>query len=104
MIKSLLCLVLLCASFSLFAQDTAPAIAETPKVTNIRKLLDITGSGKLGVQVIQTMFASFRNSYPNVDSTFWDDVLKEVKADDLVNLVVPIYDRNFSSEEIDGML
>jgi len=50
------------------------------------------------------MVGSFRTTYPNVDPTFWDDFLKEVKPEDLVNMVVPVYDRNFTDAEIDGML
>jgi len=64
----------------------------------------LTGSGKLGVQVVQNMVSSFKTTYPNVDPSFWNDFLKEVTPDELVNLVVPVYDRNFTDEEIEGML
>ena len=54
--------------------------------------------------MIQSIFTSYKTSFPNVDPTFWDEILKEAHPEDLVNMVVPIYDKNFSDEEIDGML
>jgi len=103
MSKPFLCLVLLLSSFSIYAQNTA-ATPESQKIKNIRKIMALTGSGKLGVQVVQNMVSSFKTTYPNVDPSFWNDFLKEVTPDELVNLVVPVYDRNFTDEEIEGML
>ena len=106
MTRFLVCLALILSSFSIYAQDggkTQPT-TETPKVANIRKLLTLTGSGKLGVQVIQTMFNNFKAKYTQVDPSFWDEFMKEVKPEDLVNMIVPVYDRNFTAEEIDQLL
>jgi len=102
--KSFFSLLLLLSSFSLFAQSNTAAKVETAKITNIRKLLTLTGSGKLGVQVMQNMISNFKTKFTAVDPSFWDDFMKEVKPDDLVNLIVPVYDRNFTEEEIDGVV
>lgn len=67
-------------------------------------MLVLTGSGKLGIQVMETMIANFKSHYSNVDASFWDDFMKEVRPEDLVNMVVPVYDRNFTAEEIEGMI
>ncbi|HVW60539.1 MAG TPA: DUF2059 domain-containing protein [Puia sp.] len=105
MSKHLLCFILLLSSFSIYAQNSTTAAApESPKIKNIRKIMALTGSGKLGIQVMQNMVNTFKTTYPNVDPSFWDDFMKEVKPDDLVNMVIPVYDRNFTDEEIDGML
>ncbi|MBN9383186.1 MAG: DUF2059 domain-containing protein [Chitinophagaceae bacterium] len=105
MSKSLLCFILLLSSFSIYAQSsTVAATPESPKIKNIRKIMALTGSGKLGIQVMQNMINTFKTGYPNVDPSFWDDFMKEVSPEDLVNMVIPVYDRNFTDEEIDGML
>ena len=105
MSKPLLCFILLLSSFSIYAQNsTTTAGPESAKIKNIRKIMALTGSGKLGIQVMQNMVNTFKTTYPNVDPSFWDDFMKEVKPDDLVNMVIPVYDRNFTDEEIDGML
>jgi len=67
-------------------------------------MLALTGSGKLGIQVMETMITNFKSHYTNVDSSFWNDFMKEVRPEDLVNMVIPVYDRNFTAEEIEGMI
>ena len=104
MSRVLLCITLLLSSYLLSAQETTASTAETPKIKNIRKMLMLTGSGKLGIQMMESMIASFKSHYSNVDSSFWNDFMKEVRPEDLVNMVIPVYDRNFTAEEIEGMI
>jgi hypothetical protein len=104
MSRTLLCITLLLSSYLLSAQGTTVSTAETPKIKNIRKMLALTGSGKLGIQVMETMITNFKSHYTNVDSSFWSDFMKEIRPEDLVNMVIPVYDRNFTAEEIEGMI
>lgn len=90
----------LISSFFLLLLSISIHAQESEKVSNIRKLLGLTGSGKLGVQVMENMLASYKSNLPNVDSTVWIEIRKDIKAEDLVNLIVPIYDRNFTDEEV----
>ncbi len=84
-------LALLCA----FA---APAHAD--KKDDIRKLLRLTGSGDLGKQVATQLLGTFKAQNPKVPQKFWDDFAKEIKAEDLIEMVVPIYDKHLSHEDI----
>lgn len=93
------CLLLLVSLMAVTAQD-----AKSAKQKDIKKLMDLTGSGDLGVQVVKQMVASFKVEMPNVPQKFWDDFMKEVKGEDLVNLVIPIYDKHFSHEDIKGLI
>lgn len=77
---------------------------QSSKTAKIRQLLDMTGSGKLGVQVANSMIASFKKSYSQVDEAFWDQFAKEIKAEDLINLVIPIYDKYFTEADIDQLI
>ncbi|MFV5689921.1 DUF2059 domain-containing protein [Flavobacterium sp. ZT3R25] len=70
------------------------------KMDNIKNLLELTGSGKLGVQVGENMIISFKKSYPNVPVEFWDNFLKEMNSDTLINLIIPIYDKYYTESEI----
>lgn len=74
------------------------------KNEKIQKMLELSGSGKMGIQVMKTMIASFQNSYSNVSQQFWDDFIQEVKADDIVNLIIPIYDKYYSENDIDLLI
>ena len=70
------------------------------KEQEIRKLLEITGSTKTMPEMVDRMIAEFRKALPNVPSEFWDDFRKEIKIDEFVGLMVPVYDKHLSLEDI----
>jgi hypothetical protein len=70
------------------------------KTANIRKLLELTGSGKIGVQVAQNMIVSFKKVYPSVPEEFWEGFKKELNSEVLVEMVIPIYDKYYTETEI----
>lgn len=107
--KSLVLLLALAAPCSLPARahaqgKAAPAAAETEKTAAIRKLLVVTGSGQLGLQVMTQMISSLKASMPKVPEKFWQDFMKEVNPGELIDLVVPIYDRHLSLAEVKDII
>src|SRR6267142_41339 len=77
---------------------------ETQKQKDIRKLLKITGSGELGTQVMSQMVGSMKKAMPQVPEKFWGDFMKEVRTDELIDLIVPVYDRNLAQEDIKELI
>jgi hypothetical protein len=77
---------------------------ETQKQKDIRKLLKITGSGELGTQVMSQMVGNMKKAMPQVPEKFWGDFMKEVRTDELVDLIVPIYDRNLSHDDVKELI
>jgi uncharacterized protein len=65
-----------------------------------RQVLELTGSGKAGIQVINNLTASFKKALPNVPPEFWEELSKEVTAADLVELMVPIYVKHYTDDEL----
>ena len=97
--KKIIIAFLICGlSISAFSQTT-----NNSKIEKIKNLLEMTGSGKLGVQVASNMMAAFQKSYTTVDEKCWDDFAKEIKAEDLVNLIIPIYDKYYTEDDIDQL-
>lgn len=83
----------------------APAAKEmSEKEKDIRKLLDMTGAGQLGKQLMDQMLAQFKQAMPRVPEKFWDEVAKETSVEQLVEMVVPVYDGNFEHEDIKGLI
>jgi N-glycosylase/DNA lyase len=80
-----------------FSQDSA-------KIASIRELLEVTGSGKLGVQAVQNMIASYRQNLPSVPEEFWNEFMKEVNTEVLTTMVIPIYDKYYSLEELNAII
>ena len=77
---------------------------ETQKQKDIRKLLKITGSGELGTQVMGQMIGNMKKAMPQVPDKFWADFMKEVHTDELVDLIVPVYDRNLSQNDVTELI
>src|SRR5262245_24208055 len=78
---------------------TAPPGKDAEKIAAIRKLLVVTGSGQLGMQVMTQMISSLKGSMPKVPDKFWQDFMSEVNPDELIEMVVPIYDRHLTMAE-----
>jgi hypothetical protein len=70
------------------------------KIENIKKLLELTGAGKMGVQAAESMLNSFKTSYKEVPEEFWIDFKKELNPEALVNLMIPIYDKYYTDDDI----
>jgi hypothetical protein len=90
----------LAIGLGLMTAPAAHAKPETPKQKDIRKLLGAMGSGKIGMQVLAQMVAQFKAAMPSVPDKFWADFVKEVNAQELLDLVVPVYDKHLSHAEI----
>lgn len=95
--KTLLLLSFCLSTLSIQAQTNA-------KREKIQKLLELSGAGKVGIQVMNQMMSSFKNTYSNASQQFWDDFKKEVKAEDIVDLVIPIYEKHYSEQDIEQLI
>jgi hypothetical protein len=85
----------------------APAAAEptrTAKEQDIVELLEMTGTKDLGRQVMAQIQIQMEQMLPSVPGEFWDEFDKRVDVGKLLDLIVPIYDRHFSHDEIKGLI
>jgi hypothetical protein len=84
----------------------APAAAQkAAKLKDIRRLLHLSGSDKLGDQVVDQMLGQFKAmAGPDVPASVWGSVRKEIKVQELIALIVPIYDRHLSHDEIKAII
>jgi hypothetical protein len=96
--SSLLLIIVLAAASSVFSQ------AQPANEKNIRKLMQLTGAGELGLQAVDNMIATFRKQHDNIDDEFWTEMRKELRPETLVDLVVPIYAKYFTDDEILGLI
>jgi uncharacterized protein len=85
-------------------QSSASDKDQAVKRAEIRRLIELTGAAKVSVDVMRQMIAPIRASFPNVPEQFWDDFLKQVNADDLIDLVVPVYDKYYSLDDIHDLI
>ena len=95
--KSFLILSFCVLSLSANAQSTS-------KTEKINQLMELMGSGKMAIQMMNQMMDSFKSSYSNVNDTFWEDFKKEIKAEDITNMIIPIYDKHYTESDIDQLI
>ena len=84
----------------LVALPAANSYAAPATEKSIRELMTLTGAGNLGVQAMQNMLPAMKQLVPQAPESFWTDVMKEVDSDELITLIIPIYKRHFTEEEI----
>ena len=70
------------------------------KRSEIRKLIELTGAANISADALQKMIEPLKASYPQVPEEFWNTFIHEVHSDELIDLVIPIYDKYYTRDEI----
>ena len=96
------------------ANDNRGTPIDAKKEADIRRMMELTGAGALGMQVMKNMESSVR---PMMEDTlppgayrdklidlFFQKFHAQATQESLVDLVVPIYDRHFSDEEVKQLI
>lgn len=74
--------------------------AKPASEASVRELMTLTGAGDLGVQVMRQMMPGLKKLGPDLPASYWDEFMESVDPNELVALMVPIYQKHFSEEEI----
>ena len=69
-----------------------------------RELLEVLGAGTMGIQILDQMIGSFKTSVPDVPEEFWDEILASADPDHLVDMIIPIYVKHLSLEDMEAAL
>ena len=102
--------VLVCACFT--CSQTAPAAStaappNAAKIAKIRELIDLMGTPQIAADLMKSQVAGIKTLLPfppRAQDDFEKEFLASLDVNELVDLMVPIYDRHFSAEDVDGML
>jgi len=102
--------VLVCACFT--CSQTAPAAStaappDAAKIAKIRELIDLMGTPQIAADLMKSQAAGIKTLLPfppRAQDDFEKELLASLDVNELVDLMVPIYDRHFSAEDVDGML
>lgn len=98
------------------AQDPQPAATvDSAKDADIRRLLDLTGTGRMAVQLRQQMAQALRplleQALPpgqersqKILETFQRKFQAQITPEAFVELSVSVYDKHFTAEEIRGLI
>lgn len=78
--------------------------AEQANEASVKQLMTLTGADQLGVQTINTMMAELKPLLPMASETFWNEVKQEATAEELINKVIPIYQKHLTQTEIEAAI
>ncbi len=106
MLKKTMGLILVCL---MIAAIHLPVAAEesgedSAKRTDIRRLMELTGAGDMGIQTMKQMITYYKQSNTGVPDKFWDDFMAEANAAELVEMCIPSYEKHFTHDEIKGLI
>jgi hypothetical protein len=80
--------------------STAHAEVSEAKRVEIEKMLRLTGTEKLMSQMITQMLSGFRAQNSSVPPEFWTKMEKEMDPHDLLDQIIPLYDKYYSLEDM----
>lgn len=97
---------------SLACCQTAPAASSTAKpnpekVAKIRELLVLTDAAGMAASALKSQAGSIKRMLPlppAAQDDFEKELLAEVDINQLTNLLIPIYERHVSEEDLDRLL
>lgn len=85
---------------SLFILSTGAFAQTRPTPEHVRTFLEATGAANMGMQMMNNMTEMLRKNVPQVPEEFWAEFAKEARPDTLINLVIPVYVKHYTDEEI----
>ena len=74
------------------------------KRQDIIKLLDVSNVRSQAAQMFNLMLPNLKSMAPGAPSTFWTRLESRLDMDGFVDLFIPIYDRNFSHDDIKNLI
>jgi uncharacterized protein len=77
---------------------------ETEIQQDIRRLLEASGAAAAGKQVMDQMMDMFSQSNPAVPPEFWTGLREEIDMEEFVNMLIPVYEKHLSHEDIQGLI
>ena len=91
------------------AAAAAPAVPAAAPIDpafekDIPQLLAVTGAAAMGEQVMDQMLASMKPMAPQLPDTFWTQLRVELTGESLIELVVPIYAKHLSPEDVKALI
>ncbi len=115
--KSLSLMFALIVSIGCYAQQSSPSAStqhasksstaskpaqdsDAAKVAEIRKLLELTGTRDMVNQMKTVLMDQFRRQSPNLPGEMFQEMLTEMRPEDLEDAIIPIYLKYFTADDL----
>ena len=83
---------------------TTPLLAEKAKSESIKLLMQQTGAKDMASQMMQQMLPSLKRFAPDAPEAFWEKAMHKMDMDKMVALIIPIYQKYLTEEDIQAVI
>jgi uncharacterized protein len=98
---TILAAVILAAAATAPAEEKAPE-RNVPPAARVRELLEVTGAAQTSLMVTDHLLASFKQLMPQVPPEVWTEARLLFDAEEMLALVVPVYQKHLSAEDVEA--
>ncbi|HEY9130718.1 MAG TPA: DUF2059 domain-containing protein [Dyella sp.] len=87
-----------------FSAVAGQALAAQASEAKVKELMDVVGVGKMMSQMNSQMAGIMQQALPCVPGSYWQGFIDANGTQQLIGRMVPIYQRHFTAEDVDGLL
>lgn len=88
----------------MLAMITGQVVAAPPTEQQVRKLMDVIGMARSLSQMNEQVGSSMKQALPCVSPNYWKDFIDQNGSQEYIGRLVPIYQKHFTADEVDGMV
>ena len=91
----------------LFVSTAATAQSDASYRMSVKKMMEVSGSMKVFKGVVDKMISMFKEKETSVPEEFWNEMsleLNKVAIDDMVTLVLPVYQKHLTEADIQAVI
>ncbi len=78
--------------------------AQPAKEDSVKELMNISGAEQMGTMMMNQMIPALKQAIPEASEEFWQDVMVSMDMKDLMNNIIPVYQKNLSEVDIQAIL
>ena len=78
--------------------------AEQASEKNIKVLMEQTGAANMGLMMVNQLLPALKKLTPKAPKKFWDDFAKDLDPNGLVDLIVPIYQKYLTEQDVKELI
>jgi uncharacterized protein len=98
--KKILALVFLCLSLGM---SNTYAQTDTKKAL-VKELMQSMNSASLADQILGSMIDYYKKQGSSIPDTFWEEMAKEINGTELTNLIIPVYEKYYTEEDLKKLI
>jgi hypothetical protein len=74
------------------------------KEQDIMKLLEVSGTREIGIQTFAMIIEYFKTTFTTVPDVYWDKIYEKSDLNEFITMMVPLYDKYYTHEDIKGLI